>query len=82
MTVATRLYEKHDKAALIQMGLSVSEDPTNLAPPGGLYRLSQKARKQIANIDQAIAWHIADERKARGNPVPTAGYSGRQTNHR
>ena len=35
-----------------------------------------------ADIDRAITWHLDDRRKAAGDPVPTCGYSGRNSNKR
>ena len=80
MSAAIRFYNKYTKAELVEMSRMVSVNEENHEPPGSLHRLKPAARKKAAAIDQAIAWHMEDGRKLAGNPVPTCGYSGRQTN--
>jgi hypothetical protein len=59
--------------------VELNED--NHEPQGtSIYKLKPAARKKLAAIDQAIAWHMEDDRTIAGNPVPVCGYSGRQTN--
>lgn len=81
---AIRLYQRFDKPALVAMSQALDADPANRPDPalGSIYLLSPAARKQSAAIAQAIAWHIEDERKVAGCPVPVAGYSGRSSNRR
>lgn len=76
---ALRLYKKHNKHELIEMARQIAEDAQNHAP-SGIHRLLPAARKRLAAIDQAIAWHMEDDRKQAGRAVPVCGYSGRQTN--
>lgn len=77
---ALSLYKKHTQQELIALDEATSADPANQAPAGGIYRHTPKARKLIADIAQAITWHMADAREAAGNPVKVAGYSGRKSN--
>ncbi len=80
MTTALKFYNKYTKAELIELARMIEINEENHEPPGGLFKLKKSARKKLAEIDQAIAWHMEDDRKIAGNPVPTCGYSGRQTN--
>lgn len=81
MTMALRFYNKYSKAELVELARMVETNEDNHEPPGAsIHRLKPAARKKLAAIDQAIAWHMEDERKLAGNPVPVCGYSGRQTN--
>lgn len=82
MTSALALYRRYDKAALIAQMSGVESDPANLQPGPSIHLLTPAARKRSAAIAQAVAWHMEDERKTAGRPVPTCGYSGRQTNRR
>jgi hypothetical protein len=68
-----RLYEKYTTSELVAMEAEF--------PPLAIDRTPAQ-RKQATAIRQAIAWHMEDKRKADGDPVPTSGYSGRQTNRR
>mgnify|MGYP001284775592 CR=1 FL=1 len=81
---ALLFYRKYDKATLISLSASLDADPANQndASLGSIHRLTPTARKKSEAIAQAIAWHMADERKTSGCPVPVAGYSGRQSNRR
>lgn len=80
MTAAIQLFNRYSQPELLALARSIEADPANQAPPGGLFRLIAKARNKLADIDQAIAWHMEETRKAQGNPVPTCGYSGRKSN--
>lgn len=60
----------------------LEDDTRNRAPTGGLYRFTPAARKKFDKIDREIAHLMGQIRALEGNPVPTAGYSGRQTNRR
>lgn len=82
MSTAVRLYQKHSQSELMEMRKAIEKDPENLAPPGELFRFKKEARRKLDKIDQAITWHLADKRAAAGDPVPTCGYSGRQSNRR
>lgn len=81
MTTALSFYNKYSKAELVELARMVETDEDNHEPPGAsIHLLKPAARKKLAAIDQAIAWHMEDDRKLAGNPVPVCGYSGRQTN--
>lgn len=83
MTTALNFYKKYSKSELIELARVVYSDDNNQSPPGtSLYLLNPAARKKLAAIDQAIAYHMEDERNAAGNPVPTCGYSGKRMNGR
>jgi len=56
-------------------------DPDN-KETGGLFLYTKSARKKLAAIVEAIAWHLADERELNGNPIPISGYSGRNSKKR
>lgn len=79
---ALSLYKRHDKGALLALQESVCADPANRAAPGGLMIYTKEASKKLADIAQAITWHMADDREAAGRPVRADGYSGRQSNRR
>lgn len=82
MTTALKFYNKYSKAELVNLARMVEINEDNHEPPGtSVHRLKPAARKKLAAIDQAITWHMEDDRKLAGNPVPVCGYSGRQTNH-
>lgn len=38
--------------------------------------------KKFEDIARAVTWRLADKRAAEGDPVPTSGYSGRQSKRR
>ncbi len=78
---ALSLYKKHTQQELIALDEATSAAPVNQAPAGGIFKHTQKARKLLAEIAQAITWHMDDTREAAGNPVKVAGYSGRKSNH-
>lgn len=81
MTTALRFYNKYSKAELVELARMIETNEDNHEPPGAsIHKLKPSARKKVEAIDQAIAWHMEDERKLAGNPVPVCGYSGRQTN--
>lgn len=83
MTTATRLFQKYTQAELLEQQERICADPANRNPPGtSLFIHTPKARKKLDAIREAIAAHQAQKRAAAGNPVPTCGYSGRQTNRR
>ena len=82
MATAVSLYKRHSKAALLQMQQAISEDPASKATGGGLFLHTAPARKKLDEVASAITMHMADDRAAAGRPVPTCGYSGRQTNRR
>ena len=79
---ALQLFKKHKKAELLKLSNDVEQGPKNQAAPGSLFRFNPDARKKLADIAQAIAWHMEEERAAAGNPVSTCGYSGRKSNRR
>lgn len=80
MCRALSLYKTYSQAELLALSQQVESDPASQAPPGGLFRLTLAARKKTADIAQAIAWHIADARKAEGKRLAVCGYSGRKSN--
>lgn len=61
---------------------AIEADQANRMPPGGLYIYTPKARKKLDAITRAITANMAEQRAQDGRPVPTCGYSGRQTNRR
>jgi hypothetical protein len=67
---------------LLAIMSTIESDPKNLAPPGGLWKLSPQARKKLDQLARAVAHNQAEKRKLAGDPVLTDGYSGRQTNRR
>ena len=76
MTTALKFYNKYTKAELVELARMVEINEANHEPPGtSIYKLKPAARKKLAAIDQAIAWHMADDRKLAGDPVPVCGYS-------
>lgn len=80
MTTALNFYKKYSKRELIELARICYTDDNNQSPPGtSIHLLKPEARKKLAAIDQAIAFHMDDERTAAGNPVPTCGYSGRRS---
>ena len=81
MSNALSLYMKYDKATLVDMLKRLDEDPANLTPADSdsIHLLTPKSRQRSAAIAEAISYHMSDEREAAGNPVPTCGYSGRQS---
>lgn len=79
---AHTLYKRHSKAELLALQEQVEQDPENKAEAGSIFLHSGRARKLLENIATAISYHMADERAARGSPVPVSGYSGRQTNRK
>lgn len=83
MTTALKFYNKYSKEELLQLARMVETDEDNHEQPGtSIHTLKPAARKRLAAIYQAIAWHMEDDRKIAGNPVPVCGYSGRQTNRK
>jgi len=78
---AVSLYQKHSMAELVELRERITSDPAN-QQTGSIYLYTPKARRKLNAIDQAITWHIKDNREAQGRPVPTEGYSGRQSNRR
>lgn len=70
---AVRLYETKTTAELIAMDAAM--------PPLAIDRTPAQ-RKLADDIRRAIQWQMEDRRRERGDPVPTSGYSGRQTNRR
>lgn len=77
---AISLYKNHSKQELLDMDSRVMADPASKNPAGGVFLYTPKVRTLLANIAQAITWHMEDQRKKDGNPVQTAGYSGRMSN--
>ena len=67
---------------LLAMQAAIDNDPKNRMPPGNLNLYTKNARRKLDDIAQAISDNMADKRAAAGDPVPTCGYSGRQTNRR
>lgn len=82
VTAALRLYKRHGKAELLKMQEAIHADPECKAPRGGIFLYNDKAMKKLGDIAAAITMHMDDDRAAAGRPVPTCGYSGRQTNRR
>lgn len=81
MATALNLYKKYTKSELVDLARAIEENKDNHELPDvGIHTLNLNARKKIAAINQAIAWHLDDDRNRSNNPVPTCGYSGRTTN--
>lgn len=80
MAKANDLYRRHDQEALLRMSAQIEADPENSAELGSIFLYSAAARRKLADIAQAISFHMADTRERAGRPVPTAGYSGRKCN--
>lgn len=69
-------------AELVALRREIESKPENQMPPDSFWRYTEKARKQFEKIDWAIFENIRESRRLAGNPIPTAGYSGRQTKRR
>lgn len=82
MTEAHRLYKKYSKEELLDLDRSITADPANKATDGGIYLYTSTARKKLRAIAEAVTFHLADQRAASGQPVPTSGFSGRKQNRR
>ena len=82
MTTVHKWYNQYSKSELLDIARVTEENEKNHEPPGGLFRLTPNARKKLAAIEQAIAWHMEDARNLVSRPVPVCGYSGRLTNPR
>ena len=82
MTRALNLYKRHSQADLVSMQAMVASDPANRNPDGGIFIHTAQARRKLDDIAQAITFHLDDSRTAAGRPVPTDGYSGRQSKRR
>jgi hypothetical protein len=61
---------------------AIESKPENQMPPGSFYRFTPSARKKRDKIAWEITNTLAALRKARGEPINTEGYSGRQTKRR
>lgn len=57
-------------------------DPRNRNTPGSLFIFNKRGQQRTNRIARAVTANLADSRAAAGRPVPTCGYSGRQTNRR
>jgi hypothetical protein len=60
----------------------IEADPANRSAPGSLWIYTAAARRKLDRINLAIAANMAADRAAAGRPVPTSGYSGRNSNRR
>jgi hypothetical protein len=60
----------------------VTDDPNNQNPKGSFWLYTKSASRKLDAIGWAITYKLADKREAVGDPVPTNGYSGRQSNRR
>jgi hypothetical protein len=81
MPTSNTYYKKYSKQELVQLTSEIEGDPNNKETEG-LYLYTKPARKKLAAIAEAIAWHLADERELNGNPIPVSGYSGRNSKKR
>ena len=75
-------YSKLSKAELLAEQERLCTDPVNRNIAGGLYLYTKEAQKKLDKIAWAITILIKEEKKARGEFVNEAGYSGRMTNRR
>lgn len=67
---------------LLAMVKGIEDDPANRNPPGHLALFTKKAQKKLDQISWEITRNLAAAREARGDPVPTCGYSGMKQNRR
>lgn len=76
---ALSLYKKHTQAELVHLDAALTADPLARDNSNSIFIYTPKARKRLAEIAQAITWHMEDARAAAGDPVKVAGYSGRKS---
>ena len=69
-------------AELVQLAQQIRELPEYQMPSGSFWLYTEKARKLLRRIDWAIYENLKEARALAGNPIPTSGYSGRQTKRR
>ncbi len=74
--------EGKTNAELTAMQAKIEADPANRSPAVSLFIFMPNARKKLDAISRQITHNLGAARAARGDPVPTCGYSGRQTNRR
>jgi hypothetical protein len=67
---------------LIAKAQAIRDDPKNKMPPGSFWLYTAAARKRLDKIAWEITYLLAEKRAANGDPVPTNGYSGRNSNRR
>lgn len=68
---------------LVALGQKIREEREGWSAPGNsIWKFKPHVRKKLDAIDRAITDRLAEKRAAAGRPVPTCGYSGRQTNKR
>ncbi len=68
-------------ASLVAMARAIMDDPAS-CQRGGLHLYVPLARRKLDELARAVADNMAEDRARRGDPVPTCGYSGRQSNRR
>jgi hypothetical protein len=72
---AAKLYQKYSMDELIRMEKDICNDPKN--KQDGFYIYTPKARKKLDEIAWAITYHLRDNRRARGENINEAGYTGK-----
>lgn len=72
---AAKLFRAHSLEKLT--GMEADYSARLKADPRSAY-----LRKRVDDIRWAITHHLTERRAASGDPVPTNGYSGRQTRRR
>jgi hypothetical protein len=80
-TLMLKRYQNKTTPELLEMLKEIMADPEN-AQQDSLHLCKPKARKKMEQIEQAITNNLAEARDATGNPVPTNGYTGRNSNRR
>ena len=79
---AVKLYKKYTIEELQKMMEDIQNDPKNKTT-GELYLYTKSARKKTDAISWAIAYHLKDLRKERGEEISEGqGYTGRKQNKR
>lgn len=80
LTRAWQLHDTKTQDELVAMITEVENNPASKAGKCGAYLYNRKAMQLLADIGEAISYHMADTRSAAGTPVEANGYSGRITN--
>ena len=76
--------EGKTNAELLALREAIEEDPANQIPrgSGSIYLYTPKARKKLDEIADWIMHNLAEAKRARGEYINTAGYSGRKCKRR
>jgi len=79
---AYKLYIKYSIDDLVKLSEQLTANPANKIDAISPYIYNKKILRKLDNIRWAITYHLRDERKANGEIINEAGYSGRMTNRR